>query len=92
MNQNLYLQEKNEEFEDYVDRIFDSWNKEKKKTKKNCNFRTPMFFIQLIINGIANVEVRNRMLIWFKKQDSIYSEDVVKLLKNSININKKFRD
>ena len=81
MNQNLYLQEKNEEFEDYVDRIFDSWNKEKKKTKKNCNFRTPMFFIQLIINGIANVEVRNRMLIWSKKQNSIYVADVIRIAK-----------
>ena len=37
MNQNLYLQEKNEEFEDYVDRIFDSWNKEKEKPRKTAS-------------------------------------------------------
>ena len=84
MNQNLYFQEKNEKFEDYVDRIFDSWNKEKEKTEKNCKFRTPMFFIHLIINGIANVEIRNRMLIWSKKPNSIYVVDAnLKLLNPS---------
>ena len=82
-NQNLlkYLQEKNEGIQDYVDRIFVLWNKEKEKTEKNCHFRTRTFFIQLFISGIADVELKNRMLIWFNKQDSICSEDAVKIAK-----------
>ena len=88
-NQNLlkYLQEKNEGIQDYVDRIFVLWNKEKKKTEKNSNFRTRMFFIQLFINGIMDVEVKRRMIIWFKKQDSTYSEDpVLIILKRNIKV------
>ena len=82
-NQNLskYLQEKNEEIQDYADRISVLWNKEKEKTKKNCHYRTRKFFIKLFISGIADVELKNRMLIWFKKQDFICSEDAVKIAK-----------
>ena len=82
-NQNLskYLQEKNEEIQDYADRISVLWNKEKEKTKKNCHYRTQTFFIQLFIRGIADVELKNRMLIWFNKQDFICSEDAVKIAK-----------
>ena len=87
--QNLakYNQEKNEGIQEFINRIFVLWNEEKKKTMwKNYYFTNRMFFIQLFINGITDNEIRNRMSIWFKnrdpkKQDSIYSKDVVKIAK-----------
>ena len=87
--QNLakYNQEKNEGIQEFINRIFVLWNEEKKKPMwKNYYFTNRMFFIQLFITGIRDNEIRNRMSIWFKnrdpkKQDSIYSKDVVKIAK-----------
>ena len=82
-NENLpkYLQEKNEGIQDYVDRILVLWNEDKKKIVEKCYFKSRMFFIQAFISGIADVELKYRMLIWFNKQDSICLEDAVKIAK-----------